>query len=873
MGLGGFRKLLSLAIGKFAAALEWCFTRPAYRRFVVFATDLFRTLWICRISVVSVTLGVIVFSIAPQSRDIFLEIAGHLGTKEGSWVKDLALDNILRSIWFSFQFSLALLLLWAIPLHGAARWSLDSLANPPETLLGRKTAHLTKPRPRLDPRIVKWTPRVLGLFCFVAIGIGLYYAFQGQFDDRVRTAAFAGTQLQILTTATVITAIVYWLYALYRFDIFKRTLGRMAASRISIRRTAAGNAVSGPGVAFLRALGGATAVFVTLLLVWYVVVPQDKAEHFLTFESRAIIIPLVLGASVPFFSLLTWLSYPARIPLLTLIILVTVAYKALWHEGHDIRRLDEPLPAGVDLNIAIDRWRAANGCAAPVDASLCPSPIIVAAAGAASRAAFMTGSTLGYFMDLTCPPDQKRAFLRGQKDPNNLLGCPATSVPVFATRTFAISAVSGGAVAASAFSALLREYAAQPREQRNERGVPCAGYSRLWLRPGPPLGWRDCMQMILSQDFLSPPIIGLAFRDQWPILDAIFPPHDRAAAIEDAWIEAFDKFAPRPAASKKPERKRILAESFDAFAPPSSGTWRPLLVLNGTSVANGRRIITSHLAFNAKFRGTDGTEDVRPMFSDAYDIREILAHGDKSARAFSLATATTNSARFPLISPQGVLHGSDDIKVDRVVDGGFFENYGITTANDIARALISHQLKPVILLVTNDPTSVDRVRQLDDFNHSSPQLPDAREAPPLDWIVAPLEALYATRTSRGELAILRAGQEARGTEKDLVHVSIANITVYGELMKPENGRSPQFKEVSWSWWLSKPVQEYLDNQFFLKSYFGGLEKKPDNPAEKWDGEQVEMLNRVCDWLRDPKDPADALVDQCKAGVRAFLQER
>jgi len=92
-------------------------------------------------------------------------------------------------------------------------------------------------------------------------------------------------------------------------------------------------------------------------------------------------------------------------------------------------------------------------------------------------------------------------------------------------------------------------------------------------------------------------------------------------------------------------------------------------------------------------------------------------------------------------------------------------------------------------------------------------------------------------------------------------------------MKPENGRSPQFKEVSWSWWLSKPVQEYLDNQFFLKSYFGGLEKKPDNPAEKWDGEQVEMLNRVCDWLRDPKDPADALVDQCKAGVRAFLQER
>ena len=43
------------------------------------------------------------------------------------------------------------------------------------------------------------------------------------------------------------------------------------------------------------------------------------------------------------------------------VILATIAYKAFWHEGGDIRRLNEPLPAGIDLNVAIDRWRLCGG--------------------------------------------------------------------------------------------------------------------------------------------------------------------------------------------------------------------------------------------------------------------------------------------------------------------------------------------------------------------------------------------------------------------------------------------------------------------------------------------------------------------------------
>ena len=119
---------------------------------------------------------------------------------------------------------------------------------------------------------------------------------------------------------------------------------------------------------------------------------------------------------------------------------------------------------------------------------------------------------------------------------------------------------------------------------------------------------------------------------------------------------------------------------------------------------------------------------------------------------------------------------------------------------------------------------------------------------------------------------MRTAQEAHSTEAGLYHVPIANITVYGEPLPSKGDQSPQFKEVSWSWWLSKPVQEYLDNQFFLKSYFGGL-GGPDRAAPTRDGEQVEMLNRVCDWLRDPKIASDPLVEQCKGGIQAFLQAR
>ena len=62
----------------------------------------------------------------------------------------------------------------------------------------------------------------------------------------------------------------------------------------------------------------------------------------------------------------------------------------------------------------------------------------------------------------------------------------------------------------------------------------------------------------------------------------------------------------------------------------------------------------------------DGAAD-RPLLRDAPDLR--------------LSTAALLSARFPIISPAGVLRNDADASFgDRVVDGGYFENSGLSTA-------------------------------------------------------------------------------------------------------------------------------------------------------------------------------------------------
>lgn len=47
--------------------------------------------------------------------------------------------------------------------------------------------------------------------------------------------------------------------------------------------------------------------------------------------------------------------------------------------------------------------------------------------------------------------------------------------------------------------------------------------------------------------------------------------------------------------------------------------------------------------------------------------------------------------------------------IDRVVDGGYFENFGASTALELARVLKARGLSPQIILINNEPTTTDRL--------------------------------------------------------------------------------------------------------------------------------------------------------------------
>ncbi len=69
-----------------------------------------------------------------------------------------------------------------------------------------------------------------------------------------------------------------------------------------------------------------------------------------------------------------------------------------------------------------------------------------------------------------------------------------------------------------------------------------------------------------------------------------------------------------------------------------------------------------------------------------------------------LSTAAHNSARFPIISPPGAIRNREHQIVDRIVDGGYFENYGALSAMELAQAVhaIEPKLAPFVLVVSND---------------------------------------------------------------------------------------------------------------------------------------------------------------------------
>ena len=205
-------------------------------------------------------------------------------------------------------------------------------------------------------------------------------------------------------------------------------------------------------------------------------------------------------------------------------------------------------------------------------------------------------------------------------------------------------------------------------------------------------------------------------------------------------------------------------QSFSSYSPfPfEQGGNRPALVLLTTDVASGHRIAFSHL----RFRDGDSQPPSSsfsqlimpppPCRSPAEEARAVptlrarlLTFNDIApGRETTLLAAAVASARFPIISSAATLPCSEPRW--RVVDGGYFENSGLTTALE----LITHMTQGASAAKRKVRVALVRIENGEattSYNDTADR-PPGENSPTASDLWAPVQTFMATRDARADNA-------------------------------------------------------------------------------------------------------------------------
>src|SRR5262249_36517188 len=154
-------------------------------------------------------------------------------------------------------------------------------------------------------------------------------------------------------------------------------------------------------------------------------------------------------------------------------------------------------------------------------------------------------------------------------------------------------------------------------------------------------------------------------------------------------------------------------------------------------------------------------------------------HGGDVLDDVQLSTAAHNSARFPFISPAGSIRNRDHIIVDRIVDGGYFENYGALSAKELALAVhaIQPDLAPFVLVISNDPdTAAKERRQAQREQQLKKARASVNRSEPVTDIVTPVTTVANARTAHGILGVDQLRSSLRGAmpacDVRMIHVRV-----------------------------------------------------------------------------------------------------
>lgn len=405
---------------------------------------------------------------------------------------------------------------------------------------------------------------------------------------------------------------------------------------------------------------------------------------------------------VLFGTTLVYASRRFRVPIVTLLLVLLVVFSRV-NDDHAVRLAGpDARPGDGSIAASFRGWYRAVG-GGPV--------FLVTAEGGGIRAAYWTALALAEIEDRQ---------------------------PGFSRHLFALSGVSGGSVGGGVFAALVRE-----GEEARAAGWP------------PGARWyRDKVEEILGHDFLSPVLAKMVAPDlAQRFLFFPVPFADRSWALEDGWATAWEQAFP--------DSDRFSRPFLDLWAG-DAGARVPALLLNGTHVETGRRIVATNLPWQAR------------ELPDTYDLLRTLRSD------LPLKTAVHNSARFTYLSPAGTLLSPAGALYGHVVDGGYFENSGGASLQSVLQAVARECLalgcldRIYVLYLRNNPaTDPDSPRQPSDPNR------DARPDLALNEVLSPVRALLDTRDARGTLAM----NELRGAIENLtddreVHFLELGLCVY-----------------------------------------------------------------------------------------------
>jgi hypothetical protein len=531
-------------------------------------------------------------------------------------------------------------------------------------------------------------PLLLAATPFVVVGAAIWFARADVSDSGVRDHfAFYGT-IYLAIGAVVIAFALLALIAPSE-EMNGRTVRRAALS-----------------------VGGVLLVGFVLALIW----PNDGLRT--APAVTAFSLSLILGI----LALIAMLADRLRLPLLGAIgVFLLVSSYWGWTDHHVIR--SRPLSyVPPDVGKAFADWLAAAQRptqAPPQGAPLQPpqgapqaapqSPpgptpvVLVTAEGGGIRAAVMTAMVL----------DE----LRGR-------------APRFARSLFAVVGVSGGSVGAAAYAVAVHQ------------GAPAVRVAAVQRAPAAS-GWQNS----LGADLLSPTmqsLLGLDLLGRFvPNWLADMSSWSRGRALESAWTDAW-----RAATGQSIERLY-----FEQLRPQPGGS-QPALVLLTTGAGTGERMAVSHLRFPAIDHAVRPqpvpprlqVEATKPALRILAD--ELRRYPPCEAIDVPVATAAFMSARFPVISPAARLPCADPPQ--HFVDGGYFENSGVSTVFDIIQAIRVAALgKAKIIVIRIENGEVEEEAKTGD---SSIGFGD---------IKAPVLALYGTRVAHADRATAALDAAAR----------------------------------------------------------------------------------------------------------------